>query len=221
MKNVRGLLFVAVIFLLCSCATVDKLRPVPVGDTGITVEWVEDLTVKESSVNLTENTKMTVYSIEASDDNYDTNLHLYYYDLPENLEQETGFTPWQFAVRLMAQGNICPEFLFAYENGIFNYQGLSAVSMANMNKSVNKGDPFNLQRAEIGALGIYGASEPWTQAMIIRSDLFEINGDIVYLKLLYFGAPGMRAANAIEKDFLSRYLGQEVLSLGLWDDYPF
>ena len=218
MKKTRALaLAIAAFVMLCSCATVDRLGPVPVGDSGLTVEWIGDISTKERTLALTENATIKAYSAHSSDKNADIVIH--FYDFPENTEEETGLTPWQFAIMMQADGTYS-EFPASYERGSFEYDGMNAKSMASMAFSRNGGDGFNFDRAEIAIAGIYGTPASGNP-VFIRSDIFEFNGDVVYLSIVYSRADGMRAANAIEKDFLSRYLGPEVMSLGLWDDYPF
>lgn len=118
MKKARALvLAIAVFVMLCSCATVNRLGPVPVGDSGLTVEWIGDISTKERTLALTENATIKAYSAHSSDKNADIVIH--FYDFPENTEEETGLTPWQFAIMMQADGTYS-EFPASYERGFFD-----------------------------------------------------------------------------------------------------
>ena len=221
MKKAKVLaLAIAVFAMLCSCTTVGRLRPVPLGESGLSIEWINELAVKETYVDLTADARMLLYGAKASDRDYDVNLLIHYSLFPEDVKEKTGWTAWDYACVLQADG-VYDEFIAAYEPGFFNYKGLNAKTIYNEYFNKEKGSPFNLCRVEIGMKGIYGTSGADAKLVILRSDILELGNGFVYLSITYRGADGMRAANAIEKDFLSRYLGPEVMSLGLWDDYPF
>ena len=109
MKRARALaLTIAVFVMLCSCATVGRLKPVPLGESGLSIEWINELDAKETYVDLTADSRMLLYGAKASDRDYDVNLLIHYSLFPEDVKEKTGwkcFQPVLLSERLLLSSN--------------------------------------------------------------------------------------------------------------------